>query len=84
MPASMRALSIATYTTANTLIGGLGPLAVGALLGDDGWCTQRYGYKDGVKYALIIIMPTAYVLSGLLFVAVGWSITARKARFTIQ
>ena len=84
MPATMRATSIATYTTVNTLIGGLGPLVVGALLGNDGVCTRAFGEASGVKYALLFVMPTCYVVSSLLFVAVGRALTARRAKTAVN
>lgn len=79
-PASMRAFAIAVYYTINTLIGGVGPLVVGALLGDDGLCTRHYGYVDGVKYALLFVMPVCYVLSAALFAWAGAALALRHRR----
>jgi MFS family permease len=79
MPARIRALSIATYTTVNTLIGGLGPLAVGSLLGSSGLCTRQYGERHGVQYALLYLMPICYVVSSIGFVAVGWALRRQTA-----
>ncbi len=39
--------------------------------------TQAFG-NEGVKYTLMILMPTAYIVSGLGFVLVGWSLSAQR------
>ena len=74
MPADMRARASSVYITANTLIGGLGPLFVGELLGSDGVLTRKYGEKEAVRYALIYIVPTCYVAAAGVFFLTGQAI----------
>jgi MFS family permease len=70
-PASLRAFSTALYSTVNTLIGGLGPVVVSSLLGDDGLASRKYGETEGLKYTMIYLMPSCYILSAILFLLVG-------------
>lgn len=74
VPPHMRARASAVYITVNTLVGGCGPLIVGSLLGDSGLVTQRWGYHDGVRYALVLLVPPCYMLSAVLFWLTGLAI----------
>lgn len=79
---TMRGTAAAVYLLVNTMIGGLGPLLIGALLGpngNDGPVGSRFGYTNGVRYALVIVVPTCYALSAALFALVGLY-TRRYAR----
>ena len=78
VPASMRARATAVYTVINTLTGGQGPLVIGALIGDSGLCTRAYGEIEGVKYALLYMMPTCYVLSAAVFYLAARSLTRHQ------
>ena len=78
VPASMRARATAVYTVINTLTGGQGPLVIGALIGDSGLCTRAYGEREGVKYALLYLMPTCYVLSATVFYLAARSLSRHQ------
>lgn len=56
----------AVYLSTNTFIGGLGPLAVGAIL--------QHGTKDagGIRHALLYTVPPAYFLTSMLWLIIGF------------
>ncbi len=61
------------------LIGGCGPLIVGGLLNDNGPATRRFGPKNGVAYALTIVVATSYSVASL-----GFFIVGRLVRLTLS
>ena len=75
VPGDLRARASAVYITANTLVGGCGPLIVGAMLGDDGVMTRRYGPNEAIRYALLVVVPTSYALAAVFFWLTGLAIT---------
>jgi MFS family permease len=72
----LRARASAAYIAVNTLVGGCGPLIVGAMLGDHGPITERFGARTGIRYALALLVPPCYVMAAGLFLLTGRALHA--------
>ncbi len=70
----MRVQASAVYISLNTVVGGCGPMIVGAILG-----TSRFSSPGDVRYALLLTVPTAYVASAVAFWVVGLTLRRRAA-----
>eukprot|EP00043_Microstomoeca_roanoka_P011647 m.109974 g.109974 ORF g.109974 m.109974 type:complete len:345 (+) comp15257_c0_seq3:452-1486(+) len=70
----LRAQASAVYMAVNTLVGGCGPMIVGAMTTAN---VSVFGLTQ-VQSALLLIVPTCYVLSALLFGIVGLALRRRQ------
>jgi hypothetical protein len=82
MPA-MRAQASAVYIGVITIIASSGPVIVPSLLD---WVSTFYRCSSGVKYALLVVAPSFYLFSSLLFLLLGvvtvrWE--KRVGRYTV-
>jgi MFS family permease len=67
MPA-MRAQASAVYIGVITILASTGPVIVPSLLD---WVSTFYRCSSGVKYSLLVVVPSFYLLSSLLFLLLG-------------
>ncbi|XP_065836551.1 MFS-type efflux pump MSMEG_3705-like [Oscarella lobularis] len=77
MPA-IRSQASAVYIAVITIVGGFGPLVISSLL-ESSNDTLFGKCNKGVRNALVIIAPTFYVSSALLFIVVGFALKRQQA-----
>lgn len=64
----MRAQASAVYIGIITIVASTGPVIVPALLD---WVSTFYRCSSGLKYALLVVVPSFYLLSSFLFMLLG-------------